>query len=208
MALGDLLGGSPKKAKLSTGQLKQRQMTDSLRSDRDALEMNFLRLSDTVRGDRKGLRSDVMGAANADIQQAMAGTPVTNNQALDNAMRKAKGLSRITQARENSLNAAQLRERVGFTQNAAIRKGQAIRAQGVVGAHQAKTAAAIDAGQIARNDARMDLFGTAAGTATGFLTQPGVQAGLKGFFNRPPKASIPLVDTISGFNAANTGSLG
>jgi hypothetical protein len=86
----------------------------------------------SLRAGKKSERSDFIGAGAADVAQAAgaAGPVTSNNTALENALRRGKGLSRIVGARSNQFDSQLLRDRVAYAGAIASRRGTGLRALG------------------------------------------------------------------------------
>jgi hypothetical protein len=171
MGLLDTLFGSRPERRGPTGEeTRFAGALDTVASEIPDLTAASQRLGDSLVAGRRGERADVLGAGSADVAQALRGSsPVTNAGALERALNRARGLSRITAARSQEFDTNLLRERVGFVRGQAQRRGRGLSGLGRVAGF---------AEGLARNQAdlsrqlegqQQNILGTGIGIGAGFL---------------------------------------
>lgn len=97
--------------------------------------------------DNERRRSNVLGTAAADVQQATAGQPTDYGGAVDRALTRARGLSRILRSTSDEYDALQDRARLGVAKAGRGRQGVGLSAiadvaslrERVVGAQQSRS---------------------------------------------------------------------
>lgn len=118
-------GDKPKMRAASAQELRLGSMADQLLGSHTRTDLTNLshRYNRYVARDNAARRSDVMGALAADVQQATGGQPSTYRSAVDNALVRAKGLSRILRATSDDYDSLVARERLGVAQAGRARQG-------------------------------------------------------------------------------------
>lgn len=123
------------------------------------LEGQHMRDVDNIADDRQRLFT----SANADVAQKFNVPTTSSSQALGNALRRAKGLSRIEAAGDGAIRGQQLRDRIAL-----LKTGTGRRARGISGLARAAgidsnvTAASMRADEYA-DASRSNLYGSIAG---------------------------------------------
>ena len=136
---------------------------------------------------RGARRRGATGRAAADVSQQFARAgPATNRAgAMDRALARGRGLSRVTAAAGNRFDMQLLRDRIATTRQLRSRQGEGFRSLLSSAGIQSDIQEAIDARARARSGATANLVGTVAG------------AGLGAFLNRDTGA-LPADTVISG----------
>lgn len=114
-------------------------------------------------GGRARRRSAAIGAATGDVQQAFSGPPRTASGALDRALTRARGLSRIARSTSDKFDNMQLRERLGIVKEGRNRQGIGLAALSDIVQHREGLSSSQNALDATRRSSRANIFGTAAG---------------------------------------------
>ena len=169
MALLDFLTGGKKPVRRGPTGAETRLIsaTDQLNSERGGLGNAVTQHAELLASGRRGERSDYLGEGAADVQQNIRGA-TTSAGALDNALRRGKGLSRVYAARNGQFDNQLLRERLSFTKAMAARRGRGLGALATAAGLSENLAGANQAKQISNQRVRAGTAGTLAGIGAGF----------------------------------------
>jgi hypothetical protein len=178
MPLSSLFGKKPQLRAASAGESRLRESAQGLMTGQVAQQATGLRaaMSDDLLAGREGRRTQAMGMAGGELQQRLAGQPTTQGTALEHALTRARGLSRVIGGTAHEFDNQLLRDRVSFARAGRDRMGLG---QAALGASASIEKGILDArrGRRASESARSrDMFGAIAGA--------GLRFGLQGPMNR------------------------
>jgi hypothetical protein len=126
-----------------------------------------------------------MSTASADFAHGMPRGPVTsNNQALDQAVARGRGLSRVLSSTADRFDSQLLRDRVASAEYLRGRRGRGIASLGQAAGLEAGVADTNIAARDARRGIRDNTLGTAVGLGAGFA--------IDRYRNRPPPDPVEV----------------
>lgn len=195
MALSDLFGGKkPQRRAASHFETRLGAHADALEPRRGALSNAVNLYIDDLRAGREGQRREMLGSAAADVAQAARGPVTSAADALDRAVARGRGLSRVLRATSGEFDSQLLRDRISAVQNARSRQSLGMGALSQAAGIQDGVNQAIQARRDTVRGLRANTMGTLLGIGAGL----GINR--KEFFGRKPLSTdgVPLEQANTG----------
>lgn len=168
MALSDLFGGEkPKLRAPSHFETRLSAHADALEPRRGQLSNAVNLFIDDLRAGREGRRREALGSAAADVAQATSGPVTSATTALDRAVARGRGLSRVLRATSGEFDSQLLRDRIAAVQNARGRQSLGMGAIAQAAGIQDGVNQAIQARRDIVSGIRANTMGTLLGIGAG-----------------------------------------
>ena len=180
----------PKATRLPTGSNERalQELAPSLAREAGGLRSVANLFFNDLAGDQAGRRARVTGRAAASHRNI--GPATSKAGVLDNAVRRGRGLSRVTQAAGQGFDTNQLRQRIAAAQFLRKRSGRGIAALKDATSNELTLAGANKGARDMASASRANIAGSALGLAAG--------AAFQGFQNRQPPGVEDFTESAFG----------
>lgn len=199
-----LFGSKPTKRAASSYELELGRNADSMGQAASRYGIGVNLQDRGLLSGRLGERSDILGAASADAAQRFGAPVINRNQALDSAVQRGKGLSRLLSATSDQFDSQLLRDRIASVGYGRARQGRGLAALTSAADIQGHLDEAGRVRSQGERDVRTNTLGTIVGIGAGVAANRGTLFPNRGPQGQPAgNAYTPAYDPMTGRGAMN-----
>lgn len=200
-----LFGSKPTKRAASSYELELGRNADSMGQAASRYGIGVNLQDRGLLAGKIGERSDILGTASADAAQRFGAPVIGRNQALDNAVNRGKGLSRLLSATSNQFDSQLLRDRIASVGYGRARQGRGLSALTAAAGIQGQLDEAGRVRSQGEQGIRQNTLGTAAGIGAGIIANRGNLFPNRGLPQGRPAGNSysPAYDPMTGQGAMN-----